>query len=621
MAHSGFEGLLAGHRLAGRYHVEEVIGRGGFAAVYRATDERLGRTVAVKVITHSAGAPELRDEIQKRFQREARAIASLHHPNVVTVYDFGTDPALGLEFLVMELLEGEVLSERLRRSEPLPVAEALRILIDAASGVDAGHRAGLVHRDIKPGNVFLARGEHGGPARVYVLDFGIARFTEAEMTQLTRSGRSFLSPAYASPEQLRGENEVTAASDVFSLAVIGYQLLAREKPFRRDRLDLPAGEGPQPLRERNPAVPAAVAAAIHRAMSEDPADRFADAGAFARALRTAAAEVEAAPAAAPAATPAVVSAPEPPAVSAPVAVPPPEPVPAPAAPPAPPTLAAAADAPVPPVRGADVTRREAREAREASASGVVASPLGARGRRRSPALLAIPLLAVLALVAWLLAGRGDRTRVAERPAPAETETASPAPAPPAAGVPGAVPPAQGAAPAAGGVVTGAGTTPDAQGPAGAAPQPSRGAPPAAPPQPVEIRPAAPPAAAAATSGGGDAAAVNKEGEALFERGDLARAAERFRRAVRSEPGNAYYRNNLGWALFQLGRVDEADRELREAVRLDPRRDIAYANIGEVERARGNVQGAIEAYERFLRLNSDPRREAIAREKLRRLRGG
>lgn len=106
MAQAGFESLLAGHRLAGRYHVEEVIGRGGFAAVYRATDERLGRTVAVKVITHSAGAPELRDEIQKRFQREARAIASLHHPNVVTVYDFGTDEALGLDFLVMELLEG-----------------------------------------------------------------------------------------------------------------------------------------------------------------------------------------------------------------------------------------------------------------------------------------------------------------------------------------------------------------------------------------------------------------------------------------------------------------------------------------------------------------------------------
>ncbi|HKP74797.1 MAG TPA: tetratricopeptide repeat protein, partial [Longimicrobiaceae bacterium] len=104
-------------------------------------------------------------------------------------------------------------------------------------------------------------------------------------------------------------------------------------------------------------------------------------------------------------------------------------------------------------------------------------------------------------------------------------------------------------------------------------------------------------------------------------GDLARAADRFRRAVRGAPGNAYYHNNLGWALFQLGQLDEAERELREAVRLDPGRAIAYANIGEVERARGNVAGAIAAYERFLRLNSDPRREAIARAKLRGLRGG
>src|SRR5205085_3845806 len=120
------------------------------------------------------------------FEREARAIAMLHHPNVVTVFDFGADPDLGLDFLVMELLQGEVLSDRLKRAEPLPIPEALRILRDAAAGVDAGHRAGLIHRDIKPGNIFLSRPEHGGPARVSVLDFGIARFTEAqETTQLT----------------------------------------------------------------------------------------------------------------------------------------------------------------------------------------------------------------------------------------------------------------------------------------------------------------------------------------------------------------------------------------------------------------------------------------------------
>jgi Flp pilus assembly protein TadD len=115
--------------------------------------------------------------------------------------------------------------------------------------------------------------------------------------------------------------------------------------------------------------------------------------------------------------------------------------------------------------------------------------------------------------------------------------------------------------------------------------------------------------------------MNREGEALFERGDMDGAVARFRQAVASAPGNAYYRNNLGWALFQAGQVEDAARELAQAVRLDPRRDIAYANIGEVERARGNTAAAIAAYERFLQLNTDPRRAEIARAKLRGLRGG
>ena len=119
----------------------------------------------------------------------------------------------------------------------------------------------------------------------------------------------------------------------------------------------------------------------------------------------------------------------------------------------------------------------------------------------------------------------------------------------------------------------------------------------------------------------EAQAANRRGEALFDGGNLEGAASAFGAAVRAAPGNAYYRNNLGWALFQLGRIDEASAELRAAVRLDPSRDIAWANIGEVERVRGNTAGAIEAYEHFLSLNHDPRRERIAREKLRLLRGG
>src|SRR3712207_2916009 len=167
----GFESLLKGHTLGERYRIEEVIGRGGFAAVYRALDERLGRPVALKVVTLSASAPEVHEGIRRRFQREARAIARIRHPNVVTLYDFGTDPVLGLDYLVMELLYGESLARRLARPEPLGSDRALRILIDAAWGVSEGHHAGVIHRDMKPGNIFLAKQRTTG-IRVCVVDFG-----------------------------------------------------------------------------------------------------------------------------------------------------------------------------------------------------------------------------------------------------------------------------------------------------------------------------------------------------------------------------------------------------------------------------------------------------------------
>ncbi|HET7464550.1 MAG TPA: serine/threonine-protein kinase [Longimicrobium sp.] len=681
MAASGFEGLLTGHTLADRYHVDEVIGRGGFAAVYRATDQRLGRTVAVKVITQSASNPELREELQRRFEREARAIAMLHHPNVVTVFDFGADPALGLDFLVMELLPGEVLSDRLKRAEPIAVPEALRILRDAAAGVDAGHRAGLIHRDIKPGNIFLAQADHGGPPRVVVLDFGIARFTEAqETTQLTHSGRGFLSPAYASPEQLRGERPVTPAADVFSLGVIGYHLLAREKPFAHDRLHPgPHTKTPAPLRERNPAVPPAVAAVIDRAMRDDPAARFADAGAFVAALVEAEA-AEAGQGSAPV-VPAAVLTPDatqlqPPGADAGVieadagpaapaaALDDPSARPAPdgssdgeAVPAAdaaalagftpPPVYAAMApvaamtvDPPQPPSVGDDQRREppvEPRREPPVFAPGAPERATPARpARRMSPALLAIPLLLVVGLVMWLALGRGGRSGRVAADAPSTQPRSTDVPVAPASNAPGA--PTETSPPSAGGPRTGAGqagnapSRPTAAAPAAAPPAgglarapstapastPAAGAPAGRPAAPAQTPASAP---ARAGTGGPEAMALNREGEARFERGDLDAAIERFRAAVRAAPGNAYYHNNLGWALFQAGRVDEAGRELNQAVRLDPRRDIAYANIGEVERAKGNIPAAIAAYERFLELNTDPRREAIAREKLRSLRGG
>lgn len=676
----GFEGLLAGRTLCDRYRVEEVIGRGGFAAVYRATDQRLGRTVAVKVTTFSASNPETRDEVQKRFRREARAAASLHHPNVVTVYDFGTDPVLGLEFFVMELLQGEDLAHRLARPAAIPLRVALRILRDAALGVDAGHRAGMVHRDIKPGNIFLARRDRPGRYRVCVLDFGIARpALPDEATQLTRVGGMLLSPAYASPEQLRGELRVSPASDVFSLGVIGYELLCRERPFPGYRLQIPPGEQPEPvpLRERNPEVPPGIAAAIHRAMAEDPEARFPTAGDFADVLAAADFLAEAPPSfavphadvesGAGAETGPVERPVERIAAAAPVAThgAEPEPVRAPE-----PVRVPDSPAPAPHLHPPD-DAPTVHYAPEVLAERAPAPPRDRRTRRRAAALLGV-LLVGAAGAGWLaLAGedggseqpsvvRGPVAR-RESPAPADpaaTDTANSvwtAPADPAGTGGAPAPGATATTPAPAGATQPTRTAAPAQSqqPAPTQRAPAQSAPPASTPPassprvavrptttaraPGRDAPASRPAPAASapaervpartparTAAAGPRLSaperLNREGEALFERNNVGGAVERFRAAVRAAPGNAYYRNNLGWALFQLGEVDAAGRELEETLRLNPRREIAYANLGEVRAAQGDTAAAIAMYQRFVELNTNPRREQIAMGKLRRLRG-
>jgi serine/threonine protein kinase len=304
---SGLEGLLAGRTLVKRYRIDSVIGRGGFAAVYRADDERLGRPVAVKVITLAAADDETREHLRERFQREARAAASLpQHPNVVTVHDFGTDPELGLDFLVMEFLHGEDVATHLARQRKLPLESALRVLRDAVEGVAVGHRAGLIHRDVKPGNIFLAEPHGEDPFRVCVLDFGIALAATPDqtITRLTKTGIP-LSPAYASPEQLRGDHDLTCASDVFSLGVVAYQLLTGEKPLRADRTPTePADWTPdRAIRDLNAAVPAGVEAVIKRAMAFSATDRYPDADAMADALDEAMAVVPVPPTAAAIAAP------------------------------------------------------------------------------------------------------------------------------------------------------------------------------------------------------------------------------------------------------------------------------------------------------------------------------
>jgi len=286
-----FERLLVGKKLAGRYELAEAIGAGGMSLVFRGTDTVLGRPVAVKVVALPADSEEVRANLRERFRREAGSAARIaHHPNVVQVYDYGTDAGLDLDFIVMELLRGRDLKEALKQGR-IPRGEALRILGEAARGLAAGHEQGIVHRDVKPANVFLV-GEDGRVDYVRILDFGIAKPVEPgddESLTLTGLGQLPHSPAYASPEQLDPDAHVTPASDVYQLGLIGYELLTGERPYADpERQRIRGGEEVAPPESAAwRAVDPPLRAVIARALRRDPDARYPDAGAFADALATA----------------------------------------------------------------------------------------------------------------------------------------------------------------------------------------------------------------------------------------------------------------------------------------------------------------------------------------------
>jgi len=261
------------------YDIDAEIGRGGMAIVYRATDVRLKRRVAVKVLP-----PELafRDDVRRRFLREAETAAQLSHPHIVPIYT--VDERAGLVFFVMALVDGESLAQRAAR-ERIPIPEARRILAEVADALDYAHGHGVVHRDVKPDNILLER-ESG---YAMVTDFGIARAAEAD-SRLTVTGIAVGTPAYMSPEQALGERDVDGRSDIYSLGVVAYQILAGELPFKAN--NTPAmmmkhiSEAPRPLRELRPDVPAALDAAIGRALAKRAEDRWPNAAAFRDALRS-----------------------------------------------------------------------------------------------------------------------------------------------------------------------------------------------------------------------------------------------------------------------------------------------------------------------------------------------
>jgi transcription elongation GreA/GreB family factor len=273
-----------GRLLGGRYRIQELVGAGGMAEVYAATDERLGRRVAVKILRpHYAADPV----VVARFQHEAESAARLAHPNIITVFDVGQDPgatgepgpageALGTQapavpYIVMELVEGQTLAQELEQAGgPLPVARAVALGVQIAAAVAHAHRAGIVHRDIKPQNVLVTT---DGAAKVG--DFGIAR--AAAETQVTQPGIVWGSLPYLAPEQLRGE-PASPASDVYSLGVVLYQMLAGRPPYEADTVAGLAYQQlhsePTPLRALNPLVPAELVRIIQRALARAPEERY-----------------------------------------------------------------------------------------------------------------------------------------------------------------------------------------------------------------------------------------------------------------------------------------------------------------------------------------------------------
>jgi eukaryotic-like serine/threonine-protein kinase len=273
-----------GDLIADRYELEQLLGSGGMSDVFRARDNQLDRRVAIKILhERHAGDPES----LARFRREARAVARLSHPNIVTVIDRGNDA--GRQYIVFEHVDGENLKELVGRSGRLPVRRALELALAVADGLAFAHRQGLVHRDVKPQNVLLSR-----EGEVKVTDFGIARSLEAEHG-VTQAGTVLGTGEYLAPEQASG-TPVSPATDVYSLGVVLWEMLAGEVPFDGENFVAVAlrhvNEPLPSLRDVRPDVSPRLAAAVERALEKDPAHRFPSMAALAKELRACLVEVE-----------------------------------------------------------------------------------------------------------------------------------------------------------------------------------------------------------------------------------------------------------------------------------------------------------------------------------------
>ncbi|HET8607930.1 MAG TPA: protein kinase [Gaiellaceae bacterium] len=264
--------MVVGELVADRYELEELVGTGGMSSVFRAHDRLLDRKVALKVLHPQFGDD---DEYVERFRREARSVARLSHPNVVTVIDRGEED--GRQFIVFEYVDGENLKHVIDRSGALPIETAVALAHQIARALAFAHEHGLVHRDVKPQNVLL-----NGDGRAKVTDFGIARSLDVKHG-VTQTGTVLGTSDYIAPEQAQGQ-QVSAQTDVYSLGAVLYELLTGETPYSGENFVAVAmqhiNDPPPSARALRPEVPPRLDAALKRAMAKDPRDRFPSMDAF-----------------------------------------------------------------------------------------------------------------------------------------------------------------------------------------------------------------------------------------------------------------------------------------------------------------------------------------------------
>lgn len=275
--------------LGGQFRILQKVGTGGMGSVYRAVPLTGGNEVAIKILHPKLAG---RTDLTTRFRREARAMSQLRHPNTVKVYQYGELEGDGSLFIVMEYLEGRNLNRAVKRGGPLTLDRAIPILIQVCGALQEAHEIGIVHRDMKPENIFLSkRGEQLEYPKV--LDFGLAKLQENQMrpgsVQLTQEGMVFGTPEFMSPEQAQGKT-LDARSDIYSLAIILYEALTGKLPFDArtpmEYIQKHVVATPIPLDERVPELkfPKGLGQVIEKALAKDPNDRYANAIEFARAL-------------------------------------------------------------------------------------------------------------------------------------------------------------------------------------------------------------------------------------------------------------------------------------------------------------------------------------------------